>query len=105
MGNTVKSISVIDSINGNVDFAEAEKLINFSNVSTVIIHIHNTPEKIEEQAYAASEKSEKSTCAFKNDSVSTHSTLAANLVLDALALSNPLMLGLPCFVLKKLLEK
>ena len=102
MGNTVKSTSVIDSIDGNVDFAEAEKLINFSNVSTVIIHIHNAPEKSEGQAYAVSEKSEKMR-APQNYSAQTASEETFSLS-DALAETNP-VLCLPYFIIRKLFGK
>ena len=53
MRSSVNGVAVIDNIDGsNVGLAEAEKLFNFANVTTVNIHIHSASVQAEECAYA-----------------------------------------------------
>ena len=48
MKGSVNGVAVIDNVDGSsVGLAEAEKLFNFTNVTTVNIHIYNIPVQAE----------------------------------------------------------
>lgn len=92
MSCSVNCTAVINNAeNGNVGLTEAEKLINFNNVTTVNIHIHNEPARTEEYVRSA-----------KLESKNTERNLSE---LDALMLVSPPLLSASYFVLKHLFNR
>ena len=81
MRSSVNGVAVIDNVDGSsVGLAEAEKLINFANATTVNIHIHSAPVQTEECVHAP-----------RNEVKTERNDFSAT---DALILAHPL-LGLP----------
>ena len=91
MRSSVNGVAVIDNVDGSsVGLAEAEKLINFANVTTVNIHIHSAPVQAEEYAHASRNEADTGRKDFS--------------VADAWALAHP-FLGLPYLGVKWLSGK
>ena len=89
MSYSVNCTAVISNTeNGNVDLAEAEKLINFNNVTTVNIHIHNEAACTEERVRSAELESKSTGINFSE--------------LDRLMLVSPPIVSTPYFGLKGL---
>lgn len=92
MSCSVNCTAVISNTeNGNVDLTEAEKLINFNNVTTVNIHIHNEPARAEECVRSA-----------KPESKNTERNLSG---LDTLMLVSPPLLSASYFGLKQFFNR
>lgn len=92
MSCSVSCTAVISNTeNGNVDLAEAEKLINFNNVTTVNIHIHNEVARTGEHVRSA-----------KLESQNTERNISG---LDALMLVSLPLLSATYFGLKQIFNK